>query len=33
MENRLNLLYQGNVIDQDIHDGMLQVVAQLENDW
>ncbi|KMW75136.1 hypothetical protein TI10_03960 [Photorhabdus luminescens subsp. luminescens] len=33
MENRLNLLCQGNVIDQDICDGMLQVVAQLENDW
>lgn len=33
MENRLNLLCQGNVIDQDIHNGMLQVVAQLENDW
>ncbi|MCC8422271.1 PRD domain-containing protein [Photorhabdus thracensis] len=33
MENRLNLLCQGNVIDQDICDGMLQVVTQLENDW
>ncbi|WP_118984280.1 PRD domain-containing protein [Photorhabdus sp. CRCIA-P01] len=33
MENRLNLLCQGNVIDQDICDGMLQVVAQLENNW
>ncbi|NHB92934.1 PRD domain-containing protein [Photorhabdus cinerea] len=33
MENRLNLLCQGNVIDQDICDGMMKVVIQLEQDW
>lgn len=33
MEQRLAILLQGDVIDQETHDGMLQVVSTLENDW
>ncbi|MGJ3353366.1 PRD domain-containing protein [Providencia sp. Je.9.19] len=33
MEQRLAILLQGGVIDQDIHDGMLCVISNLENDW
>lgn len=33
MEQRLAILLQGGVIDQDIHDGMLQVISILESDW
>jgi hypothetical protein len=33
MENRLNLLCQAGVIDQDICDGMLQVVRQMDAEW
>lgn len=32
MENRLNLLCQAGVIDQDICDGMLQVVRQMDTE-
>ncbi|MGL4860570.1 MAG: PRD domain-containing protein [Enterobacteriaceae bacterium] len=31
MEQRLHILYQGNVIDEDIYRGMLQVIEQLEH--
>lgn len=33
MEQRLSLLCQGGVIDQDVHDGMLKVLEALENRW
>lgn len=33
MENRLNLLCQAGIIDQDICDGMLTVVTELESVW
>lgn len=33
MENRLNLLCDAGVIDQDICSGMLQVVKRLDEEW
>ncbi|PLR39572.1 PRD domain-containing protein [Chimaeribacter californicus] len=33
MEKRLHLLCQAGLLDQDIHDGMLHVVNQLETCW
>ncbi|QBH97713.1 PRD domain-containing protein [Limnobaculum zhutongyuii] len=33
MEQRLAILLQGGVIDQDIHDGMLNVITELEQQW
>ncbi|PHM74085.1 PRD domain-containing protein [Xenorhabdus kozodoii] len=33
IEQRLTILLQGGVIDQDIHDSMLEVVRTLEDIW
>lgn len=33
MENRLNLLCEAGVIDNDICIGMLQIVTRLETEW
>lgn len=33
MENRLNLLCEGGVIDKDICDGIRNVISQLEKQW
>ncbi|WP_338804201.1 PRD domain-containing protein [Xenorhabdus griffiniae] len=33
IEQRLTILLQGDVIDQDIHDNMLEVVHVLEDIW
>lgn len=33
MENRLNLLCEAGIIDQDICRGMMQVVRQLDEQW
>ena len=33
MENRLNLLCEAGIIDQDICRGMMRVVRQLDEQW